>query len=234
MAVYRFRVQIDDYDDIYRDIDILPHQTFEDFHQIIQEAFNFDNKHAASFFTSDDYWRKGEEITLREEDLALDEDDRRKNISKKYLMSKTKISTFVSHPHQRFLYIFDPNVRWEFMIELIKILSEETENKYPFISRKVGNPPKQYKAIPKETNGLQNPELNLLGLLKPDEINEDDIYKAIADENFEIPMPDEEDDKIAKEFSEGVNEDDLADEGFEEEGEDDEFSGDFHSDEDEY
>lgn len=234
MAVYRFRVQIDDYDDIYRDIDILPHQTFSDFHLIIQEAFNFDNKHAASFFTSDDYWRKGDEITLREEDLVLDDDDKRKNISKKYLMSKTKISSFVHHPHQRFLYIFDPQARWEFMIELIKICSDETEKKYPVISRKVGNAPKQYKMLPKETNGPQNPELNLLGLLKPDEINEDDIYKAISDENFDIPLPDEEDEKIAKEFTEGLDEDDLENEGMQKEDENDEFSGDFHSEEEDY
>ena len=62
MAVYRFRVYLEENEDNYRDIDIRTVQTFEQFHTIIQESFKFDNKHSASFFVSDDYWRKGQEI----------------------------------------------------------------------------------------------------------------------------------------------------------------------------
>jgi len=49
MAVYRFRVCLEENEDIYRDIDIRTIQTFEQFHTIIQDSFKFDNKHSASF-----------------------------------------------------------------------------------------------------------------------------------------------------------------------------------------
>ena len=92
MAAYRFKVCLEDNEDIFRDIDIKAAQTFEQFHTIIQEAFKFDAKHAASFFVSDDYWRKGQEITLRKEDLELDADEIRKKVDPKKLMSDTKFS----------------------------------------------------------------------------------------------------------------------------------------------
>lgn len=83
MSIYRFKVCLEDNEDIFRDIDIKVAQTFEDFHSIIQVAFKFDAKHSASFFVSDDFWRKGQEITLRKEDLALDEEEIRKKLSLK-------------------------------------------------------------------------------------------------------------------------------------------------------
>ena len=69
MAVYKFRLTFEDYEDIYRDIEIRSTHTFFDFHEIILQSIGFDMKHAASFFASDDFWRKGTEITLLEEDL---------------------------------------------------------------------------------------------------------------------------------------------------------------------
>ena len=74
MAIYRFKVFLEDNEDVFRDIDIKASQSFEQFHTIIQEAYKFDAKHSASFFVSDDYWRKGQEITLRKEDLPLEEE----------------------------------------------------------------------------------------------------------------------------------------------------------------
>ena len=50
MAVYKFKIFIEDNEDIYREIEILSGQTFDDFHNIIQDAYKFDKKHAASFF----------------------------------------------------------------------------------------------------------------------------------------------------------------------------------------
>ena len=64
MAIYRFKVSFEDYDEVNRIIEIKSTQTFLDFHHCIQESIKFDNKHAASFFVSDDFWRKNDEITL--------------------------------------------------------------------------------------------------------------------------------------------------------------------------
>jgi len=147
MAVYRFKVIIEDNDDVYRDIDIKAAQTFEDLHTAIQEAFKFDNKHAASFFVSDDYWRKHLEITLRKEDLALTDEEVRLKVEPKKLMSEAKIAKYIETPHQRFVYVFDETVQWTFLLEMMKITNEEPKAKYPLISKSIGTPPKQYKQL---------------------------------------------------------------------------------------
>ncbi len=74
MSVYRFRVSFEDNEEIYREIEIKSLQNFEDFHTIILSSIGFDNKHQASFFISDDYWRKGDEITLK----PVDDEDNKK------------------------------------------------------------------------------------------------------------------------------------------------------------
>ncbi len=178
MAVYRFKIYLEDNEDIYRDIDIKASQTFEQFHKIIQEAFKFDAKHAAAFFVSDDYWRKGQEITLRKEDLPLDEDEIRKKVEPKKLMSDIKIAKYIDQPHQRFVYIFDPNVKWGFMIEMIKIIEELPKIKYPLITKSFGTPPKQYKQLNMAKEELSS-ELAMADLLDDPNLTDDDIYKII-------------------------------------------------------
>ena len=66
MAVYKFKVSFDDYDDISRVIEIKSTQTFLDFHKSILASIGFDQKHMASFYMSNDAWKKGQEITLEE------------------------------------------------------------------------------------------------------------------------------------------------------------------------
>jgi hypothetical protein len=178
MAVYRFRVYLEENEDIYRDIDIRTVQTFEQFHNSIQESFKFDNKHSASFFVSDDYWRKGQEITLKKEDLPLDEFEIRKKVEPKKLMSEVKIAKFIEQPHQRFVYIFDQNVQWGFLIEMVKIADEAPKVNYPVCTRSVGTAPKQYKQINMAKEEL-SPDLAMLGLLNEPEIEDEEIYKTI-------------------------------------------------------
>lgn len=178
MAAYRFKVSLEDNEDIFRDIDIRASQTFEQFHIIIQEAFKFDAKHSASFFVSDDYWRKGQEITLRKEDLPLDEDEVRKKVDPKKLMAETKIAKYIEQPHQRFVYVFDPVVQWNFLIEMIKIVDENAKLNYPSIVKSVGTAPKQYKQVNMAKEEL-SPDLAMAALLGEVEAPEEEIYKAI-------------------------------------------------------
>ena len=51
-------------DDVFRDIEIMSMHTFETLHKSIQDAFQFDNQHMASFYMSTDNWEKGQEVTL--------------------------------------------------------------------------------------------------------------------------------------------------------------------------
>src|SRR3954470_15214344 len=188
MAVYRFKVFLEDNEDVFRDIDIKAAQTFEQFHNTIQEAYKFDAKHAASFFVSDDYWRKGQEITLRKEDLPLEEEEIRKNVDPKKLMSETKIAKYIEQPHQRFVYVFDPNVQWTFLIEMIKIVEENKKVDYPAVVKSIGTAPKQYKQVTVAKEEI-SPELELATLLDDelDEPEDEEVYKTIdpAEEGVE-------------------------------------------------
>jgi hypothetical protein len=148
MAVYRFKVSLEENEDVYRDIDILASQSFEEFHEVIQSAYKFDSKHAASFFISDDLWRKGAEITLRKEDLPLEEEEIRKKIAPKRLMREARIAKFIEQPHQRFIYVFDPQAQWTFLVEMIRIGEENSGSDYPLIVRSHGTAPRQYRQIP--------------------------------------------------------------------------------------
>jgi hypothetical protein len=226
MAVYRFRVSLEDNEDVYRDIDIKAAQSFEQFHDAIQEAFKFDKKHAASFFSSDDYWRKNDEITLNKEDLVLDEEDKRRNIEKKYLMKDTKVAKFIEQPHQRFVYVFDPNVQWSFLIEMLKIVNEDPKLNYPVCVRTVGTAPKQYKQLNIIKDDI-SPEMAMAALLA-DDVNDDEAYKTIDSGEQGI----EDDDLETLEGEEG--EETEGDEEMEGEGEHDQEGYDSHFNEEEH
>jgi hypothetical protein len=182
MAVYKFKLFVEDNEDIYREIEILSGQTFEDFHNAIQDAFNFDKKHAASFFVSDDYWRKDQEVTLREEDLTLDNDEIKLGVSPKKLMSKTKIAKYIDNPRQRFMYVFDPAVKWSFCIELMKILTETPKVNYPICVKTIGTSPKQYRQTAMAKTELTTDQLIASMLEEPEVADESEIYQAIKND----------------------------------------------------
>lgn len=222
MAIYRFKIFLEDNEDVFRDIDIKAAQTFEQFHTIIQEAFKFDAKHAAAFFVSDDYWRKGQEITLRKEDLPLEEEEIRKNVDPKKLMAETKIARFIEQPHQRFVYVFDPVVQWTFLLEMIKIVEDNPKLNYPAIVKSYGTSPKQYKQINMAKEEL-SPDMAMAGLLNELETEDEEVYKTLETGEEAV----EEDDINSLEGEEGEEEDveeteeDASDDfGFNEEQED--------------
>jgi hypothetical protein len=137
MAVYRFRVSFEDYDDVVRDIEIKSIQTFEDLHYAIQGYIGFDLSKPASFYMSDDYWKKGKEFTSR--DVKKEE---KEFVTK---MSKARLCDFIIDPHQKIYYVFDFGAQWTFHIELIKIVVAEEKNaSYPRCIKSVGDSPKQY------------------------------------------------------------------------------------------
>jgi hypothetical protein len=142
--VYRFRVTYEDHEDMFRDIDIKASQTFTDFHNIIQQSIGFDNSKPASFYIADDYWRKEEEIPV----VTTMEKKKKTSGRHKEQLQKKVIADYVNNPHQKFIYMFDPEVEWTFQVELIKILPEDGSD-YPKCVKASGNVPKQYKeAIP--------------------------------------------------------------------------------------
>jgi len=206
MAIYRFRVGFEDYDDIYRDIEIKSSQTFKDFHTAIQLAIGFDGKHAASFFVSDYKWRKGTEITLLEEDLE-------EGVS---LMGNVKIVSFVEDPHQHFVYVYDKLVVWSFHIQLTKILKDDITLNLPLCVKTMGIPPKQYKPttlIKDEASSSENSFNTLLS-----DMNDEEAYRIAADKPEEIIDLDEVKEIVGEENNE---DEESTEEGSD--GESDEF-----------
>ncbi|MCD6065586.1 MAG: Plasmid pRiA4b ORF-3-like protein [Bacteroidetes bacterium] len=201
MAVYRFRVVFEEHEEVSRDIEIKSNQTFEEFHAIILQSIKFDTKHAASFFVSDDYWRKEQEITLLEEDMESDTK----------LMRNTKIAAHVDNPYQRFIYIYDKKVQWTFLIELIKIETENVKTSYPVCSKSSGQPPKQYKQliVDNKAPASKDPLAALLGGADVEEEEEEELaeeaYKVAGDTELGLDegdldfTPGEEGDEVSPE-----------------------------------
>lgn len=138
MAILRFRIYWEEDDQTYRDIELQVGQTFQDLHQCIVKAFEFDGKHSASFYESDERWQRSgrefssEVLTNKKDAPALS-------------MVKTPVSALITVPDQKFVYVYDPAKKWTFLVELIGVSKEETFRRvYPFVLRKEGLAPAQY------------------------------------------------------------------------------------------
>jgi hypothetical protein len=139
MVTYKFKVSFEDYDDVSRDIEIRSTQTFEDLHYAIHTAIGFDASKTATFYFSDDVWKKGKEIASSTPTEA--------GAEKTMLLKNAKLCDFISDPHQKLFYFFDPATPWIFHVELIKINREEDKGaSYPRCIKSVGDAPKQYQS----------------------------------------------------------------------------------------
>lgn len=137
MPLFRFRVYWEDDDQIYRDVEIRPSQTFLEFHKVILQAYEFDGKHSASFFESNDRWQRGREINS---EVMVNKKD-----APALSMMRTPVSAIVAKPDQKFVYVYDPAKNWNFLVELIGISKDEDPKRtYPFVLRKEGVAPAQY------------------------------------------------------------------------------------------
>jgi hypothetical protein len=161
MAVYKFKVSFEEYEDIYRVIEIKSPQTFLDLHKAILDSIGFDQK---------------QEITL--EDMSDDEDE---DSSKKIpIMKKAQLQDYIDDPHQKIIYIYDFIEMWTLHLELVGIeMKEKAGVKYPTCTKTIGPSPKQYDKIQK------------FGLVDDDEFEEitknyldktDEIPGEISDE----------------------------------------------------
>jgi hypothetical protein len=143
MAVYKFKVAFEDYEDIYRVIEIRSDQTFLDFHKAILDSIGFDQKQMASFYMSNDSWKRFQEVTL--EDMTDRDDEPEKKLP---IMKKSKLADFIVDPHQKMIYIYDFIELWTLQIELNGIeIKEKAGVKYPVCTKTVGMSPKQHAKV---------------------------------------------------------------------------------------
>lgn len=138
MAILKFRIYWEEDESVYRDVVIRHTQNFEELHLSILKSYEFDSKHKATFYRSNDNWVRGREISLE------------KYADKTYkvdplLMAETNLGTEIKDPNQKFIYVYDFNKFWTFKVELIHVDKEENKKlTYPACVRVEGIAPSQY------------------------------------------------------------------------------------------
>jgi hypothetical protein len=139
MAVLKFRVYWEEDDAIYRDVLVKHTQNFTDVYHIILKAFEFDQKHDATFFRSNDTWQRGREISK-----AVYEKEYK---APPLLMDETLVGTEIIDTNQHFIFLYDFVKSWTFLIELIQVIKNADADmnlEYPLVSRVEGVGPMQY------------------------------------------------------------------------------------------
>jgi hypothetical protein len=131
---------------------------FEDLHRIIQNTSNFDHSQLASFFLTDEHWRKQIEISLL---------DSGRTIPGQLSMRKIKLNEYITKPGQKLVYVFDFFNERYFYLELKEMLMK-TDLKEPFVAYEKGFAPAQFLV-----NDYDSPEVELL--------DQDDSYKSFGD-----------------------------------------------------
>lgn len=138
MAILRFRIYWEDDDSIYRDVVIRHSQNFFELHSCILKSYEFDNKHKATFYRSNDNWLRGREISLEKYDDKTYKVD-------PLIMSEVTMGSEIKDPNQKFIYVYDFNKFWTFKVELIQVDKEENKKlTYPSCIRTEGIAPSQY------------------------------------------------------------------------------------------
>lgn len=191
MAIYRFRVTFEDYEDIYREIDMPSKATFLELHQAIHHATGYIADVSSSFYVSNDQWKKGTEIAY----LPTE----RKKSNGVLEVDGIRLSKFIDDPHQKFYYIYNFDRPYDFHVELIKILKEEEGKAYPSIFRAIGT-------VPKLVAAADFP----LSTIDDEDDDEDDLptdeteYGVDEDEDFDLFDDDEEEGGEESEGASGV------------------------------
>src|SRR5882672_2207118 len=180
MAILRFRVYFEEDDSVYRDVAIRHTQNFLQLHQSILKAYEFDSKHQATFYRSNDHWQRGKEITFQKYDKPYKVEP--------LLMESTTVGSEIYDPNQKFVYLYDFTKNWGFLVELINVSKEESGKlEYPAVIKSEGIPPSQYG-----TKGLVGDKLTEIeekyDLTKAPEgfiVKEEDGTDAAAEEGSE-------------------------------------------------
>ncbi len=129
MAVYKFRVEIEEVEDIYRDIEILPNQTFLEFHEALMKYFEIKKKKPASFFLANDKLQKTKEISLGFAGTVDTSTDG----------TKESISKFVNKKQKLMIYFNEATPNLTYIVQLIDDSGEALRSKYPVCVKSVGS-----------------------------------------------------------------------------------------------
>ena len=122
-------------DDFVREILIDSDAKFAELHQLILTDCSYDEHQKQCFLICDEDWRVKQRICLQDTDeMSYDQDLN--------LMSDTSIGDFLEDEGQRLAYVFDPDGKRFFLMELTENVFGRTE-KVAIVNRRHGLPPVQ-------------------------------------------------------------------------------------------
>lgn len=127
--------------------------TFADLHELILKDCGYGEHERQSFLICDEEWRVKDRISLREsDDFGYDEDVN--------LMARTRLRDFLEDEGQRLAYIFDPEGKRFFLMELSEILFHRAEDAGK-VNRRHGVAPTQFIVEEEEETTPQTSSENI-------------------------------------------------------------------------
>ncbi len=203
MAIYRFRISFEDYDEVTREIDIKSNQTFKDLHFFFLQNVGYDPEKASSFYVSNDQWIKNEELAYLPIQRKVDQ-----GVA---LLENSKLFKFIDDPHQKFYYIYNFEKPLEFHVELIKILDNNPALELPSLFKSVGEAPRISAPIIGSADEITGDEEDFDDDIDEIAIIADDDELDGLNTDTEVDAETEEEDEFADEFSdnEGFDDDDV-------------------------
>ena len=137
---------------------------FSELHQLILRDCNYGEHIKQCFLICDEEWRVKQRICLHDsEDVGYDEDIN--------LMSRTRIGDFLEEEGQRLAYVFDPEGKRFFLMELTENVFGRTDKK-ALVNRRHGMPPQQSAFSTFQENSSPSGE------------SEEDLEEEAIDEDF--------------------------------------------------
>ena len=169
--IYKFRVILDNEEDIFRDIAIQQDDTLEDLHNAIFNAFGFDGLEVASFYTCDETWNQDEEIPMFDTGDVLGE---------MKTMADYHLTDLLDNQNTKIIYVYDFINMWTFLVELAAVEDEVVGETYPSLLFSHGIVPDESGDKVFEAD-FDNESINEF----EDDYDEDDIDMLDGGENFE-------------------------------------------------
>ena len=150
--IYKFQIVSQESQNFRLEVALDDKHSFFEFHTIIQKSVGFESHQLASFFVSDQRWKKLVEISML--DLGI-------NGAAFFIMQKTRLKDLLHTLGQQLIYTFDFLNDRSFFIELTGIIMEKNLNE-PFVTLKQGDAPVQVlgeETIEQEQGILQEEEV---------------------------------------------------------------------------
>ena len=139
----KFTLFSQEIEDFVLELKIDEEATFLQLHQLILEACGYKDTQNHSFLICDEDWRVKEHIRQNESGSYNSEEDI-------YLMRNTSLREFLEEEGQRLAYIFDPEGKRFFLMELTENIFGKPQDS-PMVSRRHGKAPLQSLYLEQET-----------------------------------------------------------------------------------